>query len=223
MFIGHFGIGFGAKRFVPVSLGFLFIAAQFSDLLWPALLQTGIEHVKILPGITRVTPLDFSDYPISHSLAMAIVWGVVLGLFCQVFLKNIKYSVVIFICVISHWFLDFIVHRPDLPIFPGGSARFGLGLWNYPYLAALIEGMIFIGGVILYYMTTTAKNRFGTFGLIGLIVFLLLIQAGNMIGPPPPTVNAIAWSGQLQWLIVIFAFFIDKNRVLRDQKVVKTE
>jgi hypothetical protein len=64
MFIGHFGVGFGAKKLVPeVSLGILFIAVQFLDLLWPTLLLLDVEHVVISPGITKSTPLDFTDIP----------------------------------------------------------------------------------------------------------------------------------------------------------------
>jgi membrane-bound metal-dependent hydrolase YbcI (DUF457 family) len=214
MFIGHFGIGFGAKKFTPaVSLGFLFIAAQFLDLLWPTLLLFNVEHVRITPGITRMTPLDFFDYPVTHSLIMAIVWGVLLGLIAFIFLRNIKYSLIIALCVISHWLLDLLVHRPDLPLLPGDPDRFGFGLWNWPVAATLLEGLVFIGGVVLYYRATSAKNKFGKYGLISLIALLLLSHLANLVGPPPPSITAIAWAGQLQWLFVILAFFVDKYRV----------
>lgn len=214
MFIGHFGIGFGAKKIAPkLSLGFLFIAAQFLDLLWPVLLLFDLEHVRISPGITRVTPLDFFDYPISHSLALVSFWGLVCAIITRILTKNLTYSLIIFFCVISHWFLDLIVHRPDLPVLPGDPVRLGLGLWNYPVLTFLAELSIFSAGVYLYYRATSPKNRFGKYGLITLITLLILIQAANMFGPPPPNVNAIAWAGNLQWLFVILAFYVDKNRV----------
>lgn len=216
MFIGHFAIGFGAKKLAPeASLGWLFLAAQFLDLLWPTLLLLDLEQVAISPGITKVTPLDFVYYPISHSLAIVTVWGLLAGLVSWFLRSNIRYSVVISLCVISHWFLDLVVHRPDLPVLPGDSIKLGLGLWNYPIITALVEGILFLGGVLLYYKATTAKNKFGRYGLIALVAFLIFIQVGNMAGPPPPNVTAIAWAGQLQWLLVIFAFFIDKNRVAR--------
>ncbi len=215
MFLGHFGIGFGAKKYAPaISLGFLFVAAQFLDLLWPTLLLLDVEHVSIVPGITKVTPLDFVDYPITHSLAMVLVWGILLGLITWGFMKNFKYSAIILVCVVSHWFLDLLVHRPDLPILPGASTRLGFGIWNYPILTALAEAFFFFGGVYLYAKTTAAKNKFGRFGLIGLVIFFVLIQVANMFGPPPPSVTAIAWAGQLQWLFVVIAFFVDKNRVV---------
>lgn len=218
MFIGHFGIGFGSKKFAPaLSLGVLFIAAQFLDLLWPTLLLLDLEHVTIAPGITEFTPLDFIDYPISHSLVMVAGWGFLLGILAWLYMKELKYLVIIFLCVVSHWVLDLIVHRPDLPLAPGDSMRVGFGLWNYPVFSMIIECVIFLGGVYLYYRSTTAKNGFGTYGLFGLVAFLMLIQVANMVGPPPPSVAAIAWAGQLQWVFVILAFFIDKNRVVLEK------
>lgn len=214
MFIGHFGIGFGAKKYAPaISLGVLFIAAQFLDLLWPSLLLLDLEHVVISPGITKVMPYDFIDYPISHSLIMVVGWGFILALLAKFMFKNLKYSIIIFLCVISHWFLDLIVHRPDLPIIPGDSTLLGFGLWNYPFLTALIEGVIFIAGVFLYLKATSSKNNHGKYGLIVLIALFIVIQVGSMLGPPPPSVNAIAWVGQSQWLFVILAFYVDKNRI----------
>ena len=80
MFIGHFGVGFAAKKVaVKPSLGTLFLAAQFVDLLWPLLLLLGLERVQIDPGNTVVTPLDFIRYPISHSLLAVIIWGLIFG------------------------------------------------------------------------------------------------------------------------------------------------
>lgn len=216
MFIGHFGVGFGAKKFAPeVSLGFLFLAAQFIDLLWPTLLLLGLEHVVISPGITKATPLDFIDYPISHSLLMVIFWGLLLAFITRLFIKNYKIPLIIFLAVVSHWFLDLIVHRPDLPVIPGNPFMMGFGLWNFPYISFVAEGIIFIAGILLYYKATSSKNKFGKYGLIALIVLLVLIQIGNMLGSAPPDVNAIAWAGQLQWLFVVLAFFADKNRLVK--------
>src|SRR5689334_20073940 len=113
MFLGHFGVALGAKRAAPkVSLGTLLIAAQFADLLWPTLLLLGIEKVEIRPGITKMTPLDFIHYPYSHSLLMGIVWGILLGGIFWLFTKDSRDAIVISLCVVSHWMLDLIVHRP---------------------------------------------------------------------------------------------------------------
>jgi hypothetical protein len=215
MFIGHFGIGFGAKKFAPkLSLGFLFIAAQFIDLLWPVLLLLNIEHVVISPGITKLTPFDFVDYPISHSLIMVLLWGILLGIICWFFLKNVKFSFVIFFIVLSHWLLDLIVHRPDLPLLPGNELRFGLGLWNYQIASIITEVIIFAAGLYFYYRTTKPKNNFGKYGLIILVVLFITAYIMNIISPPPTDIKLIAWAGNLQWLFILLAFFVDRNRVI---------
>jgi hypothetical protein len=114
MFIGHFALGFGAKRWAPaVSLGTLFLAAQFVVLLWPTLLLLGIEHVRVVPGITAFTPLDFTHYPVSHSLLAGVGWGIALGGGYALLRRNRRAAVVIGLLVLSHWMLDFVTHRPD--------------------------------------------------------------------------------------------------------------
>lgn len=81
MFIGHFGVGFGAKRMVPlVSLGTLLLACQLADLIWPTLVLLGVERVAIEPGITAVAPLNLVSYPYSHSLLALTIWGVLFAL-----------------------------------------------------------------------------------------------------------------------------------------------
>ena len=219
MFIGHFAVGMGAKAAAPkVSLGSLFLAAQFLDLLWPTLLLLGVEHVKIEPAITGLTPLDFTYYPITHSLLMACVWGILLGGVFWLIHKNTKIAIVIGLCVVSHWVLDLMVHRPDLPLYPGHADKVGFGLWNSLSGSLLVESALFIVGVAIYLRATRAKNRTGIFSCWALIVFLVLIHIGNLFGPPPPSVTAIAWAGQLQWLFVIWAYWVDRNRTVRMQQ-----
>ncbi len=172
MFIGHFGVALAAKRAAPrTSLGALFLAAQFVDLLWPLLLLLGLERVAIRPEITRVTPLDFESYPISHSLVMAAVWGAVLGLLYWTVTRYVRGAVVIAAAVASHWVLDLIVHRPDLPLAFGDSAKVGLGLWSSPAATVAIEGTIFVAGIALYASATRARDRIGSVGLWGLAGF----------------------------------------------------
>ena len=213
MFIGHFAVGFGAKAAAPrVSLGSLFLAAQFVDLLWPTLLLLGLERVKIVPGITRVTPLDFEHYPITHSLLMVVVWGL---LFAGVYWLARRYkagAIVLGLCVVSHWVLDLLVHRPDLPLIPGGATRLGIGLWNSVAATLIVEGLLFVAGIWLYLRNTTAKNQVGRWALWGLVAFLAFIYLANLFGPPPPDVQSIAWAGHLQWLFVIWAYWVDRNR-----------
>ena len=131
MFLGHFGVGFGAKAAAPkTSLGTLFLAAQFTDLLWPSLLLMGLETVRIAPGITTVTPLGFTDSPITHSLAAVLMWAVVFAGACLLLKRYPKGAWICGLAVLSHWVLDALTHRPDLPLVPGGATRVGLGLWS---------------------------------------------------------------------------------------------
>ena len=213
MFIGHFGVGFAAKHVAPgVSLGTAFLAAQFLDLLWPTLLLLGLESVRIAPGATAVTPLIFDHYPISHSLLAVIGWGMALGVVYALTTKNVRGAVVVGALVVSHWVLDAIVHVPDLPLMPGTDTRIGLGLWQSKAATLAVEVPLFALGVWLYTKATRAKDKIGSYGLIGLVAFLALIHAGNLFGEPPPSVTAIAWVGQAQWLLVGLGYWIDSHR-----------
>jgi hypothetical protein len=122
---------------------------------------------------------------------------------------------VLSLCVLSHWVLDLIAHIPDLPLYPGESPRIGLGLWNSLGGTLLLEGLVFVVGLILYLRVTSAKNRAGVFGLWALVGFLVMIYAGNVFGPPPPSRTVIAWTGQLQWVFVAWAYWVDRNRIAR--------
>jgi len=214
MFIGHFALGLGAKKISPKpSLGTLFIAAQFVDLLWPFLLLMGWEVVKVEPGNTVFTPLNFVHYPISHSLLMTIAWGIIIGGIYYGLRKDKQGAIWLGILVISHWALDFLTHRPDLPLYPG-SIKVGLGLWNSLAGTVLVEGMVFIGGIYLYIKSTRAKNKIGVYSFWGLIVFLIIIYVSNIFGPPPPeSTSVIAIVGLAQWLLVAWGYWIDRNRV----------
>jgi hypothetical protein len=213
MFIGHFGAGFTGKKFSKsASLGTYFMAAQWVDLIWPILLLLGIEKVEIDPGVSAVTPLDFTYYPFTHSLVGIIVWGVLFGAVYFFIKKDLKTSIILGSLVVSHWFLDLLVHIPDLPIFPGEGIKVGLGLWNSLTATLIVEGLIFATGVFLYYKTTTAKNKIGTYSLIALVVFLVIIYLSNLFGPPPDSVEAIGIVGNAQWLIVLWGYWIDRNR-----------
>ena len=146
MFIGHFALGFAAKRVVPrVSVAALFGAAQLADLLWPFLLAAGVEQVRIDPGNTRSTPLDFISYPYSHSLLMLVVWGGIFGWIASRIVRERYVFGIMFALVVSHWVLDYVTHRPDMPLYPGGP-RVGLGLWNHPVPEKLIEITMYAAG-----------------------------------------------------------------------------
>lgn len=212
MFIGHFGVGLAGKKVCrEVSLGTLIMAAQWLDLIWPVLVLLNIEIVKINPGDTKMTPLDFVSYPFSHSLLFVVMWGVLFGGVYFVFKRNFKNSIILGLLVLSHWVLDLFVHRPDLPLYPGGTVE-GFGLWNYPYLEIPFEILIFVVGVILYLSVTRAKDKIGIFSLWGLIVLLFAIHIMNIFGNPPPDTTSIAFAGLGMWLSVIWGYWIDKHR-----------
>lgn len=216
MFIGHFGVGLAAKPAArKVSLGTLFLASQFIDLLWPTLLLLGLEAVKVAPGATKLTPLEFIHYPISHSLLAVAGWSVLFAASHFTIHRRVPDAMVCGFLVASHWLLDLLSHQPDLPLIPGGSARVGLGLWNHPALAIGFEMLLFAGGLYLYLRTTTSSDKVGLFGLWSLVGFLALAYAGNIVGPPPPSVTAIAWTAQAQWLLVAWGYWVDRHRGLR--------
>ena len=213
MFIGHFGAGFTGKKFDKnPSIGTYFMAAQFVDLLWPTMLLLGLEQVKIEPGNTAVTPLDFIYYPFTHSLISSVFLSSLFGLVYFLFKKNIKASLVLGILVLSHWFLDLIVHRPDLPVIIGVDLKVGFGLWNSTAATVIAEGIVFFGGLFIYLKSTKAKNKTGIYALWGLVIFLIIIYITNLFGPPPDSTEAIGIVGNAQWLIILWGYWINKIR-----------
>jgi hypothetical protein len=213
MFIGHYGVGLAAKKLDNrPSLGTLFFASQFIDLLWPIFLLLGLEKVAIDPGNTAFTPLNFIYYPFSHGLVSVLIWAVLFGGVYYAFRKNIKTSLLLGGLVLSHWILDLFTHRPDLPLLFGNHLKVGLGLWNSVILSILVEGSIFIIGAYLYFKATRAENKKGQIGLWSLLIFLGIVYVMNVFGPPPPSVEPIAIVGLFQWFIVAWAYWIDRNR-----------
>ena len=213
MFIGHYGVGLAAKKLDNrPSLGTLFFASQFIDLLWPIFLLLGLEKVAIDPGNTAFTPLNFIYYPFSHGLVSVLIWAILFGGVYYAFRKNIKTSLLLGGLVLSHWILDLFTHRPDLPLLFGNHLKVGLGLWNSVILSILVEGSIFIFGAYLYFKATRAENKKGQIGLWSLLIFLGIVYVMNVFGPPPPSVEPIAIVGLFQWLIVAWAYWIDRNR-----------
>jgi len=210
VFIGHFAVGFAAKRLAPrTSLGTLVLAAQFIDLLWPTLLLLGIERVAIDPEL-RGAPLAFEHYPISHSLLGAIGWGAALGAVFYALTRRRQEAWVVALLVVSHWMLDLVVHRPDLPLLFAGGPKLGLGLWDRPGLEFAFELALF-AACFAVYLRTPAGRAAGWKPWV-LAALLVAIQIGNAIGPPPPSVEAIAWVGQAQWLLVAAAYWADRPR-----------
>ena len=215
MFIGHFAVAFAAKRAAPaVSLGTLFLACQFADLLWPNLVLAGVEHLAIAPGITAVTPLDFQSYPYSHSLLALVIWAASAAVVYRLIYGATPVGALLVVAglVLSHWVLDVISHRPDMPITIGSATKLGLGLWNSRPATILVELAMLVVGIVIYVRTTKPIDRTGMLALTGLLMFLLVINVANMFGPPPPSVGAVAWSAQAVWLLVAWGYWIDRHR-----------
>jgi membrane-bound metal-dependent hydrolase YbcI (DUF457 family) len=213
MFLGHYGLAFAAKRAAPrISLGALTFAAQFLDELWPILLLLGVEQVKIVPGLMAASPMDFVYYPFSHSLLMAAVWGALVGGVYYVLRRYGRGAWVLAILVVSHWFLDLVVHRPDLPLWPGAnSPKFGWGLWNSVAAAYLVEFAIYAIGIGVYLRATRSLDKIGSWGLwVYILVLALIFVSAN--ASPPPSEMALAWTALGIWLFVPWAWWVDKHR-----------
>ena len=217
MFVGHFGLGFGAKRAAPsVSLGALFVACQFADLLWPTLVLLGYERVEVHPGMSAVTPLEFVSYPYSHSLVALCAWGAAFGaVYLIVRRSRIAAAVTLALLVVSHWVLDYVTHVPDLPLTIGGATRVGLGLWHSVAGTLAVELTIFAAGILLYVRATAARDRIGTYGFAALVAFLLVVYLAALFGPPPPSSRAVAGSAEAMWIIVAWGHWVDAHRTLR--------
>ena len=212
MFIGHIGLALAAKHVAPKpSLGTLTLAAQWADGLWPIFLLLGWEQVRIVPGITAVTPLLFVSYPFTHSLIADVVWGLLLGGVYFVLRRDVNGALWLGALVVSHWVLDFISHRADMPLWPGGTP-YGLGLWYSIPATLIVEFALFGFGVVVYSRATRARDRWGSVLLWSFVVVLAAIYLMAVFGPPPPSVAVLAWSGLLGWLFLAWAYWIDRHR-----------
>ena len=190
MFVGHLAVALSAKKIEPrLPLAALTTATFGLDVLWPFFLMTGLETVRIDPGNTAFTPLDFVSYPYSHSLVALCLWGALLGSACWLSGLGGRASLLVAGLVVSHWLLDFISHRPDMPVYPG-SALLGLGLWNSVPATLLVELLLFGAGVWLYASSTRPRDSIGRWSFAGLVGFLLIVYVGNIAGGPPPSVTA---------------------------------
>jgi len=213
MFIGHFAVGFAAKKFAPrTSMGLLLSAPLFLDMLWPVFVLVGWERVRIDPGNTRYTPLDFVHYPWSHSLLMSLVWAMVYASLYYAVTREQAGTIAIWTGVVSHWVLDWITHRPDMPLYPGGPSL-GLGLWNSIAGTMVVEiGMLAVG-VWLYMRKTRARDRIGKYALGAYIGLLLLLYICDRFSGPPPSVAAVAWVGiAASAIFVPWAWWFDRHR-----------
>lgn len=216
MFIGHFALALAAKRAVPrVSLGMLFMSAQLADLAWPFLVLAGLEQVRIVPGHTAFTPLEFVSYPWSHSLVTLAAGGIVLGGAYRGIAGGRRSFVALSALVVSHWVLDWISHAPDMPLVPGG-ARYGLSLWNSVPATVVVESLLYAGGIAWYYRATEPRGTRGVWPIRLLLATLALLYVANILSGPPPSTLAIVVAGIAGGvLLTAWAWWADRLREAR--------
>jgi hypothetical protein len=209
---GHLAVALASKkvdRALPLGAA---VAASFGlDLLWPLFLLVGIESVQVHPGDTAFTQLAFVSYPWSHSLVMSAAWASAATLLGKLAWRSWRLGALLGALVLSHWVLDLVVHRPDLPIWPGGQV-FGLALWNSIPGTILVEGSLFAACIWLYARATRARDATGRWALVGLVGLIGAVWVTQPWSPPPPSATAVAWGGLALWLLPPWAGWVERHR-----------
>jgi hypothetical protein len=218
MFLGHYGVAFALKRAEPkLSLGTLFLAVQLADLLWGIFLLLGWERVRIDPGFTAVTPLQFLEYPISHSLVGMTLWALIGAAVYYSWptrdtSRHWQAAALVGVAVLSHFLLDLVVHAPDLPVWGQDSPKLGLGLWNNPTATLLLELVTLAAGVAVYIGFRSRRHPVRPGRLAGLLLVLVAVYLVSLFGPPPPSVTAIAVADIIGLLLLAgFAAWADRR------------
>jgi hypothetical protein len=219
MFVGHYGLAFAHKRMEPrLSLGTLFIAVQLVDIAWGATILLGWERVRIHPGWTAATPLQFLYYPITHSLVAAGLWAAVMAAAWYTWptkdtSRHGRAALILALAVASHWFLDAVVHIPDLPLAGDETTKVGLGLWNSVPLTFTVELALLGIGLALYLGGGSRKHAVRPIWAVGFATVLAVAYVATTLGPPPPSVSAVG-IGAIGMLLVIAAIgaWIDRAR-----------
>lgn len=214
MFIGHFAVGLASKKLAPrASLGALIAAPILLDLLWPVFLLLGWEQVSIETSTNPFLRFRFDSYPISHGLVAVAGWATLFAALYYGFTRYENGAIVIWMGVLSHWLLDFIVHRPDLPLYAGSSRMVGLGLWNHRAVTVAIEVALFAIGIFIYWRQTRAKDRIGEYAFWGFVILLLLAYGAAAFGPaPPPSFKKIAIATLCGAVLIPWAWWFDSHR-----------
>lgn len=197
MFVGHYGVSFAGKGFERrLPLWLLFLAVQFVDILWCILILAGVEKVRIVPRITATNPLDLYYMPYTHSLVAAVVWSVLVFLCYRMFVSRRSPNpdmpaLFLALAVFSHWILDLLVHRPDLPLYDN-SHKLGLGLWNYPMPTFALEAAILFGGMWIYMRSTKSASLIGKYGMSAFGIVLVVAHWILFFGAPPGSPDTTA-------------------------------
>lgn len=211
MFVGHVGVALAAKKFShATSLVWFVLAANLVDLLWPFLLLAGVETVRIAPGITAFTPLEFTHYPWTHSLVTGIALGAILGHLAYMSGVPRAKAFVVMALVPSHWVLDFITHAPDLPLWPGGP-KVGLGLWDSITGTYAVEGVIWIVSIVLFLQVRRLRGAHGNIAFWSFILVNTLMWVTSPFSPPPPDERSLAMFALIGWIVVPWAWWIERT------------
>ena len=215
MFVGHYGPAFALKRWEPrVPLVALMLAVQIVDVAWSIFIVTGIEEVRFVPGITASNALDLVYMPFTHSLVAAFAWAIAGGVVAWLVTGRVtpRIGIAVGLAVVSHWLLDLLMHRPDLPMFDT-SWKVGLGLWDYKWPGAAVELATLLAGLALYATGTRARDRIGSLGLAAFTAVLVLAHVFRLVGPEPTTVPAMAGAALVSYVgFAALAAWIDRHR-----------
>ncbi|HZW60359.1 MAG TPA: hypothetical protein VFE85_08700 [Woeseiaceae bacterium] len=216
MFVGHYAASLALKTAEKrASLGVLFLAVQFLDVLFFPFVLLGIERLKIVENFTPSTHFELVYMPYTHSLLAAVLWaGAAYLLFRWVFVKRRAVALVVAAAVFSHWILDLLVHTPDLPLWRDASPKLGLGLWQYPYATFALEAALLLTALWLYLRGTRAVAAAGKYGMAIFVVLLILVNAVNIFGPltdDSPVTLAVTALGAYG-LFAVIAFWLDSKR-----------
>lgn len=217
MFVGHYAASLALKKFEKrASLGVLFLAVQFVDILFFPFVLLGIERVNIIENYTQSTHFQLEYMPFTHSLVGSILWAVLAyALFRWVLVKDKSVALVVAVAVFSHWVFDLLVHTPDLPLLTDASTKFGLGLWNNAIATYVLEAVLLLGATWLYLKSTTPISKGGKYGMVVFVVFMLLMNIGNVFGPLQTDSKVVMSVSALAayFLFAAVAFWLDKKRI----------
>lgn len=201
VFVGHYSTAFVAKAAAPrTPLWVLLLAAQFVDVLWDVFVLLGLEHFRLDPSLPS-NPLDLYHMPYTHSLVATGVWSAVGFLLAtRILVLGRREAVAVALVVGSHWFLDLLVHRPDLPLL-SGPPKLGLGIWNYPLLAYGVE-IVCVTAVMWWCVRSLAVGGTARRRWLGFAAFLVLLQTATTFGPLPTSVVGVVVSALAVYLLV---------------------
>ena len=215
MFVGHYSAAFAAATLPKApKLGTLFVAAQLVDIAFFAFVPLGIEAMRIAPGTSVMNPMDLYQMPYTHSLVGTLLWAAGFAAVLRLMIGNWTAGLIGGAVVLSHWFLDTLVHAPDMTL-AGQPPKLGLSLWNYPAIEMPLELGLLLGTAWLYARARPAVAK--SWALPALISLLLVLQAVNWFGPPPVTVDIGLWGLALFVfaLAALLASWVARTRIAR--------